>query len=751
MDRPVTTRLHVDSRVEHRYAITKVIRDVHNPANQQQQVDFAVVMPSMALVSEVTLRGQKLQLEKLSKIGEKMASASPVRAGDSSEESGPEMEVGSGSRDFIQFVLPVLLEPGERVTLSLVYENILERKSGLYQHPLNLSPGEIIYDLVVKINISENKNVSNVSVTGPVIDQISKFLTLESESQNHTMISFTMTSHEQAENFGSPGFSGTLLTQFDVTDNEQSVDMAIEDGYFVHFYTVPGKLPPIPKHVIAIVDVSQSMRGSLATVSETLKMILESLNSDDYLNIVAFNSSIFQWNPTLNNSLTIVDKAFKCLPQVKQSGLDFVEGLEPSGLSDLVSGLQHAIYTGQKIRSSPDFPDNVFTMIVLLTDGHTTRPEVNTEKRIRIANRDDKVPIYSLAVGPFSQDELLQKISVSSGGSFHKINPDQDLDVQLQGVLKQFDDVVLKNVNIRYADNLVVKESITMTEFKSFKTGTSLVVVGQFNQSINGSIEPVISGQFINGSYTEKQAIFTVPSRRPDAFEPIVINGPDNNSTFNKPPQMLSINKRNHMKNDSSREHLPTNVNSGTGSRNCLERQWAYLKIREGLDDSKYNDLTDPNLVETLVNLSITYNFLTPFIQLVDLSNNTQTIHEWSQLMTTSQDYSGVHLAQSKAATKCHPLIKCRQPFGFTEPLPKVISEEVCLSSLSLTNLNGKSLVVAESSPRVDLVGVAHVSQDGGCCWILYEGHQYEGEKQKFCGRSGPLLIKHVKSARKIH
>ena len=164
-----------------------------------------------------------------------------------------ESSVDVGSTNSVQFVLSVELEPEENVTLSLVYENLLERKSGLYQHALNLSPGEIIYDFMVRISICENKNVSDVAVTASGVDDVSEFITVEAKNENDTGILFTMNSREQAHHFGSPGFSGTLLTQFDIRDSQSNVDMAVQDGHFVHFYTVPGQLPPIPKHVIFIV------------------------------------------------------------------------------------------------------------------------------------------------------------------------------------------------------------------------------------------------------------------------------------------------------------------------------------------------------------------------------------------------------------------------------------------------------------------------------------------------------------------
>lgn len=55
VERPVTKSFLVNSDIKHRYAVTKVVTVVHNPANVEQTYNFGLAMPDKALVSNATI------------------------------------------------------------------------------------------------------------------------------------------------------------------------------------------------------------------------------------------------------------------------------------------------------------------------------------------------------------------------------------------------------------------------------------------------------------------------------------------------------------------------------------------------------------------------------------------------------------------------------------------------------------------------------------------------------------------------
>lgn len=66
----------------------------------------------------------------------------------------------------------------------------------------------------------------------------------------------------------------------------------MNDGYFVHFLA-PSSLPPLPKHVVFVLDTSGSMMGrEMDQLKEAMQVILAKLNKDDYFNIVEFDSYV---------------------------------------------------------------------------------------------------------------------------------------------------------------------------------------------------------------------------------------------------------------------------------------------------------------------------------------------------------------------------------------------------------------------------------------------------------------------------
>jgi len=58
----------------------------------------------------------------------------------------------------------VNVEPQKKATFNLTYEELLTRKLGLYNHVINLQPGQEVKDLQVQVLISENRNITILQV-----------------------------------------------------------------------------------------------------------------------------------------------------------------------------------------------------------------------------------------------------------------------------------------------------------------------------------------------------------------------------------------------------------------------------------------------------------------------------------------------------------------------------------------------------------------------------------------------------------
>jgi hypothetical protein len=68
------------------------------------------------------------------------------------------------ARDSNHFTVSVNVEPQKKATFNLTYEELLTRKLGLYNHVINLQPGQEVRDLQVQVFISESRNITALRV-----------------------------------------------------------------------------------------------------------------------------------------------------------------------------------------------------------------------------------------------------------------------------------------------------------------------------------------------------------------------------------------------------------------------------------------------------------------------------------------------------------------------------------------------------------------------------------------------------------
>jgi hypothetical protein len=58
----------------------------------------------------------------------------------------------------------VNVEPRQKVTFNLTYEQLLVRALGAYEHVINLDPGQIVPDLSVQVRIEESADITTLNV-----------------------------------------------------------------------------------------------------------------------------------------------------------------------------------------------------------------------------------------------------------------------------------------------------------------------------------------------------------------------------------------------------------------------------------------------------------------------------------------------------------------------------------------------------------------------------------------------------------
>ena len=68
----------------------------------------------------------------------------------------------------------------KKVNFELVYQEVLQRRLGYYEHVINIDPGQVVPDLQVEVHINESRNIRDLFV--PAIRKRNEHLLLNGKN-----------------------------------------------------------------------------------------------------------------------------------------------------------------------------------------------------------------------------------------------------------------------------------------------------------------------------------------------------------------------------------------------------------------------------------------------------------------------------------------------------------------------------------------------------------------------------------------
>ncbi|XP_052123129.1 inter-alpha-trypsin inhibitor heavy chain H4 isoform X2 [Frankliniella occidentalis] len=642
---PQVRSLHVNSTVQYRYAHTVVSSRVANPANLSQEVTFSVVLPETAFISSFAMEvdGKIYKAYVKEKKEAKQTYDAAVAAGQSAA------HVAVSARDSNSFTVSLNVEAQNKVSFNLTYEELLTRKLGLYDHVITLNPGQVVQDLQVLVHIKENKNITKLRVpeftSGNKIDtdlqecdditQASptkcasgnNLATITWKSPTDVEVLFRPSEAEQEEirtrleekkrkaleeaggglgrrhnamlwsDVFQPsdddsrgdkkqdhGLNGQFSIQYDVDRDANGGEVVVNDGYFVHFFS-PTDLKPLKKHAIFVLDVSGSMDGrKIEQLREAMMSILNDLKDGDYFNLISFSSDVKVWNldkpdksalygtsegvyygpeaATTTEAPQERPPAYRANKENIEKAKEVVKQLSAYGGTNINDALKTALdcaRDGARSAAMSDGDQTLEPIVLFLTDGD---PTVGLTVPTRITsgiselNLKPRSAVFSLAFGEEADIRFLRKLSLANGGFARTIYEAADASLQLKNFYRQISSPLLANVSFQYIPDKVERDSMTQLQFRTLFDGTELVVAGRTAdkgiQEVGGSIKAVADGG--------KQATYSphvVMIDEPLTIYPFDSEGPLFNTTVHQSPKHVSV----------------------------LERLWAYLTIKQLLDE----------------------------------------------------------------------------------------------------------------------------------------------------------------------
>ena len=497
---------HVVSTIQLRYSRTVVESQVTNPDPEAQTAEFVVIIPDSAFVSNFSMEvgGQEF----VARVEEKeKAKKTFERAVSRGQGAGL---VSQDTRDATRFTVSSSVEGGQEVVFRLTYDQLLERKKGLYEQIINIDLKEVVEEFRVEILINETLPITTINVPellesneiDSTEDSENSIAVIErnvDEDATKAKIVFAPSRVEQ-EAAKSQSLAGRLVLRYDVDRKGQDSEVQVIDGYFVHYF-VPENLPTLPKHVIFILDTSGSMSGQrIQQLKDAMVTVLEDMKPVDLFNIITFSSEVKEWEHGSQG------QAIPATEEKKKEAIKYVRDLRATGGTNINAALLAGLQLAQDVRRKEILPQGLATMVVFLTDGQATSGETSKtaiKNNVAAANSQLKVPIFSIAFGSGADFDLSKDISIATGSFAKLVYEGSDAALQLQNFYSEISSPLVTDLKFEYVGGLLDNSSVSDTAVKTFFKGSQYVVVGKLQERENSSLEVRVSGEKSGERYSD--------------------------------------------------------------------------------------------------------------------------------------------------------------------------------------------------------------------------------------------------------
>ncbi|BFZ12534.1 hypothetical protein BsWGS_15573 [Bradybaena similaris] len=564
----VIESFHVKSDIRYRLATTQIESVVRNTANKAQEIFFDVTLPKEAFIVSFSMEidGKVYKGEVKEKTEAKKTYTDAVERGHTAG------HIKQAARHANVFEVSVNVANGSAATFSLTYQEMLRRKLNAYQHEVHISPGQAVADFLIEVFIQENKPLRFVKSpalqTGSLLTNKiyadDKISVVDRPSPTTAYITYRPSLSDQ----GNSGLSARFLVEYDVEHSPMG-DVLVVDGYFVHFFAPD--VPPMPKNILFILDVSGSMFGEkIQQLKDAMLVILGDLKPEDRFNIITFSSSAEKWQ----------NEFVSATPETIERARTFIKSIATLGGTNINSAMVAGALELRAIEEAQRAG-----IIFFLTDGQPTEgitDSSNIAANILEANGNTSA-IFGLAFGKSADYDLLTTISNQNSGFARKIYEDADAALQVASLYNEISAVSMKHLSFKYLPSSVDEYTVTNKKFPVILTGTEVIVCGKMADNAE-VFKMEITGVQKSGPLSLNLEI--------DNVTELVIDAENANTFFTIPRDFSGI----------------------------VEKMWAYVTIKEYLKDKEIyasNKTKVEELKTKIIQTAIKYKFVTPLTSMV--------------------------------------------------------------------------------------------------------------------------------------
>ncbi|XP_025076446.1 inter-alpha-trypsin inhibitor heavy chain H3-like isoform X2 [Pomacea canaliculata] len=577
-------KLAIRSDVRFRFATTEVECVMSNDKSSPHELMFDFTLPKGAFITNfsMTIEGKEYpgQVKEKGQAREQYLTAlTKGHTGGLVEES---------TRHTNRFDVSINIRAGGNVTFTLLYQELLRRRFGSYEHLVHVNPNSGAKDFSIEVYVQELTEIKHVRTPQLRKDILSNAV---SEGQNAltkisqpTPTAAHVVFHPTQSELKNTG-SGWFVVQYDVA-SANTGELLVVDGYFVHFFVPPSDLAPLPLDIVFVLDRSGSMSGRpIEQLKDAMTNILRDVREIDRLNIIIFNGEVENWQDGLvEASKTNINKA-----------VQYVNNIREDGSTNIHAAFMRGLRLLKEARA-----ENRVPVLFFLTDGQATSGETSSNQIINdvTSDNDGVANVYCLAFGSSADYELMKQVSAKNNGFARKVYPAADAALQVTGLYTEISTVILRDMTITYYDSGNTDNSLVRIDNSSLTTCVFPTMFGQADAVVAGRIENptaidlsqamgltlTVSGQGATGqvNLVLDESLVTQ----------LTLNPIGENRFWSVPRDLAAM----------------------------TERSWAYLTIKQLLQQKeafKTNETLVKELDTKILALSLQYHFVTPLTSMV--------------------------------------------------------------------------------------------------------------------------------------
>ncbi|CAL8385313.1 unnamed protein product [Gadus morhua 'NCC'] len=456
----------VESRITSRFAHTTVRSSVVNSGSKAQSIGFNVQIPKRAFITNFTMNVNGITFTgsvKEKTVARNLYAQAKARG----KAAGI---VRTNSQDMETFKTEVHVPPGSHIQFELHYQEMMQRKLGVYEHSLHLQPGRLVPQFQVDVYIYEPNGISFVQTTNAFGERFIGLTKMNTTKEKaHIVFKPNVEQQRKCENCTDSGVDGLFRVTYDVSRDHNAGELQVSDGHFVQFFA-PSSLTPLPKNIVFVIDVSGSMWGvKMKQTVEAMQAILDDLTMDDYFSIVDFNHNVRCWSEDLVPGSSI---------QVEEAK-SYIRGIKPNGGTNINEALMKAVQMLLKASNQRLIDPRSVSMIILVSDGDPTVGEIKLSKIQKNVKRvmKEEFSLFSLGIGFDVDYDFLERIAMENRGMAQRILANHAASEQLRSFYRQVSSPLLRQITIQFPEEAV--SDVTHNRFDKFFSGSELVVAGK--------------------------------------------------------------------------------------------------------------------------------------------------------------------------------------------------------------------------------------------------------------------------------